>query len=221
MKRSVGKKRIMVVDDHPLIRLGLTELISKEADLHVCAEASGALDALAALERTKPHLVTLDLLIKGGGFELIKNILAKHPNLPILVVSMRDEAHYAERVLAAGARGYVMKRYAAEKVMVAIRKVLAGGVYLSEAMTTQFLHRIVGNNTSTPEANSISKLSDRELEVFERLGRGLKTTIIAAELKLSIKTVQTYRANIMAKLGLKGAPSLLHRAFQWVQKENI
>jgi len=218
-KNSRGKCRIFMVEDHPIVTEGLKELIEDEQDLVICGEAQEAEKALGAISKLKPDLVLVDISLPGkSGLELIKDIKARHPQLPILVLSMHDERVYAERALRAGAAGYVMKAEATEKVIGAIRKVLGGEVYVSDAMAATMVRKFVGLRTQT-NAPSVEQLSDRELEVFQLIGHGLPTREIAKKLHLSVKTIETYRDHIKRKLVLKDATELLQHAIQWVQSQ--
>jgi DNA-binding NarL/FixJ family response regulator len=210
---------IIIVDDHPIIRKGLADLIKQEHDLNVCGAYDEANAALAVMESLKPDLAIVDITLRDtSGIELIKDIKIRFPKLPVLVLSMHDESFYAERALRAGARGYVMKEEASEKVMTAIRRVLAGEVYLSESVAARMLSKYVDGR---PEqgSNPVERLSDRELEVFELIGRGLGTSQIAEKLHRSIKTIEAHRANIKRKLQLRTSPELLRMALQWVQTQ--
>ena len=207
--------RIYLVDDHALVRHGLRELISQESDLEVCGDAADAAVALADIERFAPDLVVIDISLKGGnGIDLIKRIRPHLPNTKMLVASMHDESLYAERALHAGAHGYINKQEATETVIEAIRHVLDGQVYLSPAMTGQVLKRLAGGETVS-SSPSVDRLTDRELQVFELVGQGLSTRAIAAQLHLSVKTIETYREHIKVKLGLKNAAELNRYAVQW------
>jgi DNA-binding NarL/FixJ family response regulator len=213
------RARILVVDDHPTMREGLARVIDETDDLIVCAQAESIDRALELIETTQPNLAIVDITLRlQNGIELIKDLKIRHPKLPVLVHSMHDEQVYAQRSLRAGARGYLMKHEPPPKLLHAIRQVLAGEIYLSETMTRQALHRMA----DTPSAKGISavdRLSDRELEVFEQLGQGRKTKEIAADLHLSIKTVQTYCEHLKEKLQLKDATSLVRFAVQWVEAQ--
>jgi len=210
---------ILIVDDHPIVRHGLMQLIDQESDLHVCAEAESAQTALDAIDKHKPDIALVDLSIKGSnGIELIKSIKAHH-NVPVLVVSIHDEALYAERALRAGAKGYIMKQEATEKMLTAIRRVLSGEIYLSDKMGERLLQKYINGRETENFASPVSRLSDRELEVFRLIGQGRGTRQIAEELTLSIKTVESHRAHIKQKLKLKNAVELVHHAVQWVQTE--
>lgn len=214
---TTGKARIMVVDDHAVVRQGLIQLINREKDLIVCADAETASEALKLIAQTKPDVAIVDVSLKeDSGLELVKDIRIRFPKLAVLVLSMHDEMFYAERFLRAGARGYIMKEVATEKLMVAIRRVLAGEVYLSERMASRILHKLVDGAPATGQ-NNIDLLSDRELEVFQLIGRGLGTRDIAKRLHVSVKTVEAHRAHIKEKLKLSSATELLQQAIQWTQ----
>jgi DNA-binding NarL/FixJ family response regulator len=219
MKRpapDTQRARILIVDDHPLVRSGLKLLIDCEPDLAVCGEAANANEAMRLLESQKPDLLIVDLSLKeSSGLELIKRIKARSPEAKMLVSSMFEEALYAERVLSAGALGFVHKQEGMERVIEAIRCVLSGRVWLSSAMSERMLRRMTVSQPATSQS-PVHTLSDRELEVFEQIGRGRATKDIARQLHLSIKTVETHREKIKAKLGLKSAAELNRAAFQWV-----
>jgi DNA-binding NarL/FixJ family response regulator len=212
--------RILLVDDHPVVRDGLAEAINQEPDLTVCAVAEDCPGALDAMERKAPDLAVIDLMLKGSsGLELIKDAHARWPRLLILVVSMHDETLYAERVLRAGARGYITKQQATRDILLAIRKVLAGGVYLSEKTTSTVLSRL-SPQPQVPGDSTIDLLGDRELQVFEMIGRGLSTREIAENLRIDTKTVDTYRARIKEKLNLESTSDLLKLAIRWHQEHS-
>jgi len=214
-----SKTRVVLVDDHPLVRERLVELINREADLEVVGEAEDRHQALEVIESTRPQLAIVDLSLKASlGLELIKDLQVRQPGLPILVVSMQDEAVYAERCLRAGARGYITKQEASRHVMQAIRRVLEGGIHVSEAVAHQMLARSVGRQPHKDPSSPIARLADRELQVFELIGKGHSTRQIGDLLGLDIKTIETYRARIKDKLGLKDAPELLQRAIAWVHE---
>lgn len=209
--------KIFIVDDHPIVRKGLSQLIDQEADLVTCGEASDAQSALQILMKLKPDLAIVDISLQGmDGIELTKNIRARYGNLPVLIISMHDESLYAERALRAGARGYIMKQEATEKMMEAIRRVLRGDLYISEKVSAGIVKKFVdgkSKRSSSPE----ELLSDRELEVFRLVGQGFGTRQIAEELRVSVKTVETYRANIKEKLNLKNARELIKHAVYWLE----
>lgn len=212
------KRKILIVDDHPILRKGLALLINQEPDLLVCAEAENAQMALESLERVIPDMAIVDISLPGiDGIELIKELHLRHRDIPVLIVSMHDETLYAERSLRAGARGYVMKQEALEKVLVAIRKVLQGEIFVSERITTKMLEKFVSVEGVSQTASPIDLLSNRELTVFRLIGQGNKTRQIAERLHLSVKTVESYRAHIKEKLKLGDGTDLLKYAIQWVQ----
>lgn len=216
---SAGNKvtRVLLVDDHPVVREGLAESINREKDLTVCAQAEDHQGALKAIEIYHPELVVIDLMLKdSSGMELIKDVHARWPRLLILVVSMHDETLYAERVLRAGAQGYITKQQATHDVLLAIRRLLSGGIYLNERTASVVLARLAAKPHAV--SNSIPDLlAVRELEVFELTGRGLSTREIAGQLRIDVKTVDTYRARIREKLNLKSSSELLQLAIRWNQ----
>jgi DNA-binding NarL/FixJ family response regulator len=213
------RHRIFIVDDHPLVRDGLQKLISQEPDLIVCGEAEDSAQAVAGVEAAVPDVVIVDLSLRGeSGLDLISRLGLLKPTPKMLVLSMHDEAHYAERALRAGASGYVMKRETTSNIISAIREILAGGVFMSEATAALMAKRFVGLGRSLA-LSPIDRLSNRELEVFQRIGRGQETRLIAQELHLSLKTVQTHCAHIKEKLGLENATALMHAAVQWTESE--
>ncbi len=218
---SNTKHRVLIVDDHPIVRQGLRSLIDQEQDLHVCGEAGSAGEALKSLSAAKPDLLLVDISLKGpDGLELTKSIRALEPELPILIVSMHDETLYAERVLRAGANGYIMKEEVAQNVVHAVRKVLSGDIYMSDRMRQKILRGVAGQRSNTT-SSAIERLSDRELEVFRLIGQGHGTRKIAEELHLSVKTIETYRAHIKEKLGLNNATELVRQAVQWVEQQSL
>jgi DNA-binding NarL/FixJ family response regulator len=210
-----GKYRILLVDDHPIVRQGLAEMIDQQRDLQVCGTADDVHKALEVLEKVKPDLVIADISLKGSnGIELLKNIKVRFPRTLVLVLSMHDESLYAVRALRAGAAGYIMKQEATEKVLTAIHQVLSGEIYLSERMEKKMMHQLVGGRTART-GSPIEDLSDRELEVFGLIGQGHGTRQIAEELHLSIKTIESHRAHIKEKLNLRNATELVQHAIQW------
>jgi len=217
---SGSKHTIFLVDDHPLMRQGLTQLINAERDLVVCGEAEDAPRALQGISNKKPDLIIVDISLQGNnGIELTKSIKALYKDLRIMVLSMHDEHIYAQRVLRAGANAYVMKQEPPDRVIEAIRKALKGDIYVSEKVGAQILHQIVsGQKTSE---SPIDRLSDRELEVVQLIGEGKTTREIAASLNVSVKTIESHRANIREKLNLKNAPALVQFCVQWVERENL
>ena len=216
-KPQPDKAQIILVDDHPIVRQGLAELINHEADLVVCSQAEDALQAMELVKESEPDIIIVDISLKEtSGLELVKDIRVRYPQLPILVLSMHDESLYAERSLRAGAKGYIMKQEATERVITAIRKVLMGELYISDRMTAKMVDRMVGGVT---QSSPVHALSDRELEVFDMLGRGHGTRYISEKLHLSIKTIETYRAHIKRKLNLSDATELIQHAVQWVNTQ--
>jgi DNA-binding NarL/FixJ family response regulator len=213
--------RILIVDDHPLMRQGIGQLINAEKEMIVCGEAEDANKAIDAIATTKCDIAIIDISLKGSsGIELLKNIKVRYPKLPVLVLSMHDEAVYAQRALRAGASGYIMKQEGAEKVLIAVRKILNGEVYVSERLGARMLNQLVGGR-ATLAGSPIDALSDRELEVFGLIGQGHGTRPIAEKLHLSVKTIESHRAHIKEKLNLKNATELVHHAIQWVQSEHL
>ncbi|REJ91635.1 MAG: DNA-binding response regulator [Planctomycetota bacterium] len=208
--------RILVIDDHPVVRKGLKMMIEGEPDLTVCGEASGLSQAMQEYFATEPDVVIADISLENGsGIELVKELIAQDKDLKVLVCSMHEESLFAERALRAGAKGYINKEQATEQLIEAIRAVSKGRVYLSREMTDHMLCRQVGVGKEPPKSE-IETLSDRELEVFEQIGHGVTTRQIAEKLHLSPKTVETYRENIKHKLNLSNATELTQRAVQWV-----
>lgn len=215
-----NKINVFLVDDHPLIRHGLAQLINRETDMTVCGEAEDAPRALKAITTKMPDLVIADISLRGNnGIELIKNIKALFKDLPIMVLSVHDECVYAQRVLRAGARAYVMKQEAGDKVLTAIRRIMAGDIYVSDRVGTQMLHQIV-NGHSPAHGSPVDLLSDRELEVVQLIGQGRATREIASALNISVKTVESHRAHIKEKLNLKNATELVQFSVQWVEHES-
>jgi DNA-binding NarL/FixJ family response regulator len=214
-----NRKRILLVDDHAVVRFGIAQLINRQSDLIVCGEEEDARKALDAIIRLKADLIIADLSLKdSSGLELIRNIKAQFPALPILVVSVHDETVYAEIAFRAGALGYLMKQEALEKIVTAIRRVLTGSVYVSDALGAKMLQQQVRGHTDVQQP-AIKSLSDREVEVFHLIGQWKKTKEIASELHLSVKTVEYYREQIKRKLNLKDASELTQYATAWVQRE--
>ncbi len=219
-KPDPSKRRIFLVDDHPVTRDGLARLINHEMDLEVCGTAGTAAGAVEEIEKQKPDLVVIDVSLGRGasGLELIKDLASRYRRLRMLGLSTHDETLYAERALRAGAKGYVMKQEPTEHVMQAIRKILNGEVYLSKRMSDHLLHRMTQPH-SAPTVSDIERLSDRELEVYRLLGQGRGTRQIAAELHLSISTIETHRTHIKDKLNLHSTPELLRHAVEWVHSQ--
>jgi DNA-binding NarL/FixJ family response regulator len=214
------RKRVLLVDDHAVVRFGITQLINKQSDLVVCGEEEDASKALDAINSLKPDLVIADISLKeSSGLELMRNIKAQHPQLPILVVSVHDESIYAEMAFRAGATGYLMKQEALDKIPTAIRRVLEGSVYVSDALAAKMLQQRVRGKVDVQES-PVEGLSDRELEVFQLIGQWKKTKEIAQEIHLSVKTVEYYREQIKRKLNLRDASELTQYATSWVQRDN-
>ena len=208
---------ILIVDDHPLVRAGFAQLIGDTPDLKVCCEAGDMAAALQLLDSITPDLAIIDLSLAGGsGLDLIEHIKARNSKILMLVASMHDESLYAERVLAAGARGYINKQEAQEKIIQAIRQVLKGKVYLSELMTEKILNNMVSRSD---EKQGIGSLSNRELQVFEMIGQGLAPGKMAQQLNISVKTIETHQAHIKKKLGVSSAHKLTHRAIRWLLEQ--
>ncbi len=214
-----AKHRIVIVDDHPIVRQGLAQLIEQEDDLHICGQAEDAHEAIRAIRELNPDLVIVDISLRtSSGIDLIKDIKAQFPALPVLTLSMHDEALYAERALRAGARGYIMKQEAPEEVVTAIRRVLAGTTYVSQGMAAKMVNKIVAG-PGEKNASPVDRLSDRELEVFRLIGEGYGTREMAEKLYLSVKTIETYRAHIKEKLNLQDANELLRAAIRWANAQ--
>jgi DNA-binding NarL/FixJ family response regulator len=216
--KTEKKRKILIVDDHPIFCLGMSQLINKEKDLEVCGSEESAAKACKAIAELKPDLVIVDISLKDSdGIDLVKEINVHYGNLPVLVLSMYDESLYAERALQAGARGYIMKQEAITQVVQALRKVLMGEIYASDSVKEKAFQRLV--SLRKPDYRSpIDVLSDRELEVFRLIGEGLSTREIAGRLNLSIKTIGTYREKIKEKQGLKNYTQLVKMAVYWSDK---
>jgi len=217
MAKSTAKQ-IFIVDDHPLFREGLVGLVKRETDLAVCGEADNAPQALSAIESSKPDLVLADIGLPGkSGLELVKDIRAVRPELAVLVISMHDETLYAERVLRAGGRGYIMKQEGPEKILQSIRQVLDGQIAVSEKMSARILGSLSDRraNNNSP----IARLTDREFEILQLIGQGKDSHVIAEQLHLSVKTVDAHRGNIKDKLGLKSGTELICYAARWMETQ--
>jgi DNA-binding NarL/FixJ family response regulator len=221
MKAEKAKKtHILIVDDHPMTRAGLVHLINHQAEMVVDGEAEDAAQALDLLAGKRPDLILIDITLPGkSGLELIKDVKAMHPDLPMLVLSMHDESLYADRALRAGARGYITKHEGGDKLMGAIRHVLSGRIYVSESMSAHILEIFSGGQTGI-DRSSIQKLSDREFEVFEALGEGLSSHEIAKKLHLSAKTVDAHRANIKTKLKINTTAELISFSARWAATQS-
>jgi len=218
---TVAKRRIFLVDDHPITRQGVVVLINQESDLEVCGEADSAPKAFDLLQKSKADLAVVDISLKTtSGIELTKNLKVLLPDLPVLIMSMHDESLYAERALRAGAKGYVMKQEASDNILIAIRRILDGELYLSDKMKEKMLHRLV-HNRKDEVVFSIDTLSDREMEVFQLIGNGFSTRQIATKLNLSVKTIDSYREHLKLKLHIEKGADLVRHAIQWVKSENI
>ena len=218
--RRPTRKRILIVDDHPIVREGLLQSINREPDLTVCGQAENAYQALNALTKLKPDLALVDISMPGkNGLELVKDIHAMHPAVQVLVLSMHDESLYAERLLRAGARGYVMKHERPEKLVAAIRHVLGGKTYVSEKMEARILDVFCGRRR-LGERVSVQHLTDREFEILQLIGRGKNSHAIAGELHLSVRTVDTHRTNMKGKLKLNTGLELTRYAVCWVEGRN-
>lgn len=211
---AVAKRSVLIIDDHPIVRQGLAQLINQEPDLVVTGQAASAKDAVSMIESSPPDIAIVDISLDDrSGIDLIKELRTDHPTLLVLALSMHDESLYAERALRAGAKGYIMKQEATEKVMTAIRKVLDGQVYVSDKMAARLLDHFVSAKPNE-EDSPLSRLSDRELEIFSLIGRGLGTREIASKLFLSVKTVEAHREHIKDKLKLKSGTELVRMAVQ-------
>jgi DNA-binding NarL/FixJ family response regulator len=211
-------KRIILVDDHPVMRQGFARIIEDQPDLEVCAQFDSAAGVLEAAQKQTPDLIVVDICLDDAhGLELIKDLRAQHERLPILALSMYDELLYAERAVRAGANGYVMKRSDTSSVIEAIRTVLDGGLWLGEGIRERMLDKFLGRKAAN--ASSLEGLSDREFEVFQLIGQGLKTRQIAGKLSISPKTVDTYRAHLKEKLNLENGTELVRHALHWVERQ--
>ena len=215
------KKKIFVVEDHPIFRLGISELINQEEDLAVCGDAESVPQAMREIDRLNPDLLIVDISLKNSdGIDLVKEMHNQRKDLPIMILSMHDEFLYAERALRAGARGYIMKEEAMESVVFAIRQVLAGNLYFNDRVKEHILFQLSGDSAAA-DADPIKRLTTRELEVFRLIGRGFSTRDIAGRLNLSIKTIGTYRERIKEKLGLRNATELVRLAVHWENTRKI
>jgi DNA-binding NarL/FixJ family response regulator len=220
MAKTPISKRVLVIDDHPIFRAGIIGLLKAEVDMEICGEADDARRGFEAIEQTKPDLVLMDIgLPDKSGLDLLKDVHALHPGLPVLIISMHDETLYAERVLRAGGRGYLMKQEVPDKILHAIRKVLAGKVSVSERIAEMILDTMSGHGSKIA-TSPISKLTDREFEVLRLIGNAKDTHEIADVLHLSMKTVDTHRAHIREKLELKNGTELIHYATRWVNEQS-
>ena len=219
-KTEKSRTKIVVVDDHPIVRQGLTELVNREVDLEICGQCADAIQAMQTIKQLQPDMAIVDISLKGtNGVELIKNIKLRYPHMSILALSMHDESVYAERVLRAGADGYIMKAEATENVITAIRRIIGGQIYLSDRMGPKLLRKLVGLAPGA-SVSPVDCLSDRELEVFRLIGQGYPTRQIAAKLCLSTKTIDTHRAHIREKLNIAGGAELLQYAIKWLSSQD-
>lgn len=215
------KNKVFLVDDHPIVRQGLTLLINQERDLTVCGEAEEMHSALQSIDSTKPDIVVLDISLNGpDGLDLLKHLRSRHPKLPVLMLSMHDESIYAERTLRAGANGYIMKQEATEKVLIALRRILSNEIYVSDRIANNMLRHYVRGDQGA-QSSPVTELSDRELEIFRLIGQGHTTRQIANELHLSVKTVESYQAHIKEKLSLHSARELVQHAIRWTANDKI
>lgn len=218
--RARARKQILVVDDHPIVREGLRRLIDQQTDLAVCGEAESLHEAEAAIRKLKPDLVIIDISLKhGDGIELVKDARAKNPQLPILVLSMHDEVIYAERVLSAGANGYIMKQAESDELLLALRRVLGGGIYVSEAIGNSMIRSLASGGRHV-SSNPIERLSNRELQILQLIGSGRSTRQAAEALSLSMKTVESHRERIKHKLHLATGSQLVQYAVNWSDKSD-
>jgi DNA-binding NarL/FixJ family response regulator len=217
---TTQKKRIVIVDDHPVVSQGLALFLNQQPDLMVCGQAEDAKQALEMIATCKPDLALIDLSLKGrDGLDLIKDLKLRHPDLLLLVVSMLDEIFYAERAFSAGAKGYVMKQEATDKLLLAVRKVLAGEIYVSGQAMEKILHQLSVKPNKQVTQSPMSLLSDREMTVFHMIGQAYSTNDIAKELNLSVKTVESHRSNIKEKLSLNSGTELVQSAVMWLASE--
>ena len=220
-RAAKARRTIFILEDHPITRYGLTQLINRTPDLLVCGDAETAPQALAVIKSVRPDLVLADITLPGkSGLEFVKDMQAQYPRVPVLVISMHDENIYAERVLRAGGRGYIMKNQGGEKILDAIRHVLGGKVYVSENMAAVLLDLLTRPRSRAREATP-SGLSDREFEVFQLIGQGLSARHIGERLNLSVKTVATHRQHIRQKLNLQSGPELIRQAVRWAAAQQL
>jgi DNA-binding NarL/FixJ family response regulator len=217
-KTHAPNKRLFILDDHPMMREGLAQLVNNEPDLTVCGEAGSAREALDAVASLGPDLMIADISLPDkNGIEVIKDLQTLHPHLPVLVISMHEESLYAERVLRAGGRGYIMKQEGGKKLMEAIRRVLSGQIYVSEKVSIRMLEGMSGRHVKS--SSPIEQLSDREFGILQLIGQGKGTREVAEQLHLSIKTVESHRANIKRKLNVKTASEMVRFAVRWIESQ--
>jgi DNA-binding NarL/FixJ family response regulator len=220
-ERLARKSRVFIVDDHPLVREGLGNLINGQDDLVACGEANDSAETINGISKTRPDVALIDISLKNeSGLELVKALVSQFPHVALIVLSMHDEALYAERALQAGARGYVMKRETSKSVLASIRRVLAGGVYVSERLVNKMALKLASSQDSASKS-PVERLSDRELEIFRLLGQGRTTSQIAADLNLSLKTVQAYCARAKEKFGVTSLTELLRAAIRWDDASHV
>jgi DNA-binding NarL/FixJ family response regulator len=218
---QISKKKIFLLDDHPIVRQGLSQLVNEQADLSVCGVAQDAASAFEAMDELSPDLLILDISLDGpDGLDFLKRLRLRDNAPPVLVLSMHDESLYAERALRAGAKGYIMKQVATESLLAAIRKILRGGIYVSDGMAARMLHQFA-NHSGQTEHSPLAELSDRELEVFRLIGEGQGTREIAELLHVSVKTVESYQAHLKEKLCLRNSRELVQRAIHWVSANRL
>jgi len=221
VSKSAKRKKVFIVEDHPVFREGLAGLIKREPDLSVCGQADNAAQALSAIQKSQPDLLLIDITLPGkSGLELIKDVRATNPNLAILVISMHDETLYGERVLRAGGRGYIMKQEGPENMLRAIRQVLNGQIYLSARMSPRILDFLSPRRTRN-SGSPIARLTDREFEILQLIGQGKDSHVIAKQLHLSFKTVDAHRGHIKGKLNLKSGMELVCYAARWVETHQL
>lgn len=221
MEKPNAKTKVLIVDDHPIVRQGLAQLLNSEPDFVVCGQAGSAREAMTAIAQLKPDMGIVDISLPGtDGLELIKSIVVQRPDLPLLVLSMHEESLYAERALHAGAKGYMMKQEATDKLTGALRRILHGQIYASEELAEQIMRKAI-EGKSFQDASPVASLSDRELEVLQLMGQGHGTRQIADELHLSVKTIESHRANIKEKLRFKTAPEMMRFAVEWVGRNAL
>ena len=215
------KSHVFVIDDHPLVREGLTNLINAQDDLVVCGEAEDSAQAIAGMVKTRPDVALIDISLQNeSGLELVKHLATQFPKVALIVISMHDETLYAERALRAGARGYVMKREASKNVLSSIRRVVEGGVFVSERVASRIAMKAAARRKAA-ERSPVERLSDRELEIFRLLGQGRSPSQIASDLNLSLKTVQAYCARAKEKFGVRSLTELLRAAFRWEDASHV
>ena len=218
---QVQKSRVFIVDDHPLVREGLANLINAEDDLTVCGEAEDSAQAIAGIVKTQPDVVLVDISLQNeSGLELVKHLASQFPEVALIVLSMHDETLYAERALRAGASGYVMKREASSNVLTSIHRVIEGGVFVSERVANRIAIKAAARRKAA-DKSPVERLSDRELEIFRLLGQGRSTSQIASDLNLSLKTVQAYCARAKEKFGVGSLTELLRAAFRWEDASHV